>query len=258
MKYETHKVGPVTVSLIPSADNYIYLIEWTEGLAIVDPGTAREVIEEVRRRRRPVTHILATHHHGDHIAGIPAIKEATGATVVGPAGGGIPDLDQAVGEGDEVKVGPLVLEVLETPGHTLDHISFYAADPGLLWCGDTVFTGGCGRLFEGTPAQLWESIHRLAELPEETRLYCGHEYTEKNLRFALSIEPDNQAVKERLEAVRELRLTGRATIPSRIAEEKETNPFVRSSEPGVANALGMPDASAVEVFAELRRRRDRF
>jgi hydroxyacylglutathione hydrolase len=257
---ETHRVraGDVVVDLIPSGDNYIHLVGWGDGGLVVDPAEARPVEARLAAAGWRLGHILATHHHADHVAGIPALKASTGAEVLGPAGSGIAGLDRGVGEGDVLAIGPLRLEVLATPGHTTDHLSYHAASPGLLFCGDTLFGAGCGRLFECGPEVMWASLQRLAALPDETLVFCGHEYTVKNLQFAASILPDDAPIAARLaEAVATLR-AGHPTLPSTLALEKRTNPFLRSGEPAVATALDLEGAPAGVVFAALRRRRDRF
>ena len=206
-----------------------------------------------------LTHILVTHHHDDHIAAIPALKARYAPLVIGPAAdaGRIPDMAQGVREGDKVRVGSLEAVVIETPGHTVGHISFHFPSEQLLFAGDTLFALGCGRLLGGTPAQMWSSLSKLALLPDATSVYCGHEYTLSNARFALGVDPDNAALRQRAAEVEALRAKGAFTLPTTIGAEKATNPFLRAAEPGMAERLGMAGRPPVDVFAELRERKNR-
>lgn len=235
--------GPLTVIVLTAGyDNYVYLLEWDGGSAVVDPGDAGPVLACCRERGLEPSLILVTHGHGDHVAGIPAVQQAFDCEVVGPAG--VAGMDRVVGEGDAVQAGPASFAVLATPGHTREHISFYAADPGLLFCGDVMFVAGCGRIMGSEAGAMWRSLSRLSALPESTRIFCGHEYTEESLRFALGIEPDNAEVKARLEEVRELLAAGRPTVPSTIALELKTNVFLRARNEA--------------EFARRRKAKDRF
>lgn len=258
MKTESIECGPVVVDLIPSRDNYLYLVRWGEEALVVDPAEAEPVETALAATGARLTHILATHHHADHVAGIPALRSRTGAEVVGPLGSGIRGVDRGVGDGDCLGIGPLSFRVLATPGHTEDHLSYHDEAQALLWCGDILFGGGCGRLFECGPEVMWSSLQRLMELPDPTRVFCGHEYTVKNLEFGCSLLADDPALTARLAEARERRRDGRPTLPSTIGLEKCANVFLRSGEPAVAEAVGKPGAPAVEVFAALRLRRDRF
>ncbi|GGH32320.1 hydroxyacylglutathione hydrolase [Alsobacter metallidurans] len=206
-----------------------------------------------------LTHILVTHHHDDHIAGIPALKARSGARVIGPARDRdrIPGMDRGLDEGDTVIVGAMAATVIDTPGHTANHINFHFAGEKILFSGDTLFSLGCGRLFEGTPAQMWTSLQKLAALPDDTRVYCGHEYTLSNARFALTVDPDNAALRERAAEVEQLRAAGSFTLPTTIGREKATNPFLRAADPAVAAAVGMAGRTPLEVFTELRERKNR-
>lgn len=212
------------------SDNYIWLVHDAASgeSAVVDPGDAAPALAEAERRGWPIGQIWNTHWHGDHTGGNLAIKEATGARISGPAGR-IPGRDVELSEGAEVRIGAHVGRVIEVPGHTLDHIALIFDDERIAFVGDTLFAMGCGRLFEGTPAQMYRSLGRLAALPEDTRLYCAHEYTVDNARFAVHAEPHNQAVAERLERVESIRAAGGITVPTTVAQERETNPFVRST-----------------------------
>ena len=252
------------IELLPLlSDNYAYLLlDPAEGTAgVVDPGEAGPVLSAMRERGRDrLDLILCTHHHGDHVAGIPELKQAFGCRVVGPAreAARIPGLDQGVAEGDEVSFGGARLHVLETPGHTRGHVSLHDPDAAAVFCGDTLFALGCGRLLEGDAPTMWRSLAKLAVLPEATRVYCGHEYTQSNARFALSVDPDNTALTERAAEVDRTRAAGRPTVPSTIVEERATNPFLRVADLAIRARLGLEGAADEEVLGELRRRKDRF
>jgi len=211
-------------------DNYIWLVHDAASAetAVVDPGDAAPTLAEVQRRGWTIGQVWNTHWHGDHTGGNLAIKEATGARISGPAGR-IPGRDVELREGDEVRIGNHVGRVIEVPGHTLDHIAIIFDDERIAFVGDTLFAMGCGRLFEGTPAQMYRSLQQLAALPKDTRLYCAHEYTLANARFAAHAEPSNMAVAERLAKVEAMREAGEITVPTTVAQERETNPFVRST-----------------------------
>ena len=196
----------------------------------------------------------------DHIGGNAALKDRYGAKIVGPRAeiSRIAGLDRTVGEGDEVAVGTETARVFETPGHTSGHIVYWFETSKALFCGDTLFALGCGRLFEGTPAQMWDSLSKLRALPDDTRVYCGHEYTAGNAKFALTIEPDNAELAARAEEIAAARARGEPTIPSQLGLEKRTNPFLRADLPELQAAIGMPNSSTVTAFAEVRGRKDRF
>ena len=257
-------MGVLDVVLVPAlGDNYIYLLREPESgtVAVVDPGDADPVAAELDRRGWPLALIINTHHHGDHIAGNTELKRRFGAHVVGPRADAsrIRDLDRGVAEGDTIQIGDQAGMVIETPGHTSGHIAVHFAESRALFCGDALFAMGCGRLFEGTPAQMWESLLKLRALPGETRIYCGHEYTQKNAQFALTMEPDNAALRSRAQQVDRLRAQGSPTIPSLLAEELETNPFLRADMPQLRQAVGLGEgADPVAVFAEVRAGRNRF
>ena len=228
------------------SDNYIWLVHDGESgeTAVVDPGDPAPVLAEASRRGWTVRQIWNTHWHPDHTDGNLAIKEATSALISGPAQENIAGRDVSLGEGDSVRLGKHVGRVIEVPGHTLGHIALIFDEERVAFVGDTLFAMGCGRLFEGTPEQMYRSLQRLAELPEDTRLYCAHEYTLSNGRFAAHAEPGNDRVAERLAAVQTMRDAGEITVPTTVAEERETNPFVRSSN--------------VEEFARRRAAKDSF
>src|SRR3954451_1041714 len=215
------------------ADNYLWLVhDGPSGeTAVVDPGDAAPVLAEAERRGWRITQIWNTHWHPDHTGGNVAIKAATGASVTAPAAEAarIPTMDRGVGEGDRVTLGAIEAQVIEVPAHTAGHIAYYLPEEGTVFVGDTMFAMGCGRLFEGSAEQMYANLQRLAALPPETNVYCAHEYTASNGRFALTVEPDNQTLVSRMAAVDAARALGRATVPTTIALERETNPFVRAT-----------------------------
>ncbi|MHB2169398.1 hydroxyacylglutathione hydrolase [Alsobacter sp. R-9] len=232
----------------------------TGATATIDACEEAPIVAALDREGWKLTHILVTHHHDDHVAAVPALKKRYNAVVIGPAAdaGRIPDMDEGVREGDRVKVGALEARVIETPGHTAGHIAFHFPAEHLLFAGDTLFALGCGRLFEGSPADMWRSLGKLAALPDETVVYCGHEYTLSNARFALTVDPANFALQDRAAEVERLRQAGQFTLPTTIGLEKATNPFLRADDSQVRKAIGFEGRPAVEVFAELRERKNRF
>ena len=227
-------------------DNYFWLVhdEASGETAVVDPGDAAPVLAEADRRGWTITQVWNTHWHPDHTGGNVAIKEAAGARISGPAGENIPGRDVALSEGDEVRLGAHVGRVIEVPGHTLGHIALIFDQERVVFVGDTLFAMGCGRLFEGSPEQMYRSLQRLADLPQDARLYCAHEYTLSNARFAAHADPKNAAIADRLIAVKQLRKNGKITVPTSVAQERETNVFVRATD--------------VQEFARLRKEKDSF
>ncbi len=225
----------IQISALPAfTDNYIWLLQEPQSrrCAVVDPGDAAPVLAWLKQNPGwTLSDILVTHHHHDHVGGVEALKRVSGATVYGPAHETIPARDVALQDNQRISVLGWDFAVYAVPGHTLGHIAFY--HPGVLFCGDTLFAAGCGRLFEGTPAQMHASLQRLAALPADTRVYCTHEYTQSNLRFAQAVEPDNADIAERVENVNRLRARGEITLPSNLALEKRTNPFLRTAETSV-------------------------
>ena len=255
----------VNVITIPAlGDNLMYLVHYGEDDSfVVDPGDASSVLRILKKHGLSLRAILLTHHHWDHVAGAGELKRKTGCEVVAGEGRGSRDVDRMVEDGRILTMGDARIEVLATPGHTRISVCYYMQpssdiQKGLLWTGDTLFVGGCGRLFECSPQTMWDSLLRLASLPGDTLVYCGHDYTLENYEFALSIEPDNEMVKQRLDELRQAKRRGEQTVPSTIWQEKATNPFLRADAPELKAALGMTDARVVEVFAELRRRKDVF
>jgi hydroxyacylglutathione hydrolase len=244
-----------------ASDNFGVLLHdpATGATASIDACEEGPILRALEARGWRLTHILVTHHHDDHIAAIPALKQRFGAQVIGPRADAarIPGLDKGVREGDTVAVGSLEAKVYETPGHTSGHISFYFPKEKLLFAGDTLFSLGCGRLFEGSPFEMLDSLTKLAALPDDTALYCGHEYTLSNARFALTVDPGNAALKERAAEVERLRAANAFTLPSTIGREKATNPFLRSADPAIAATVGLDGHPPLDVFTELRARKNR-
>lgn len=229
-------------------DNYVYLIHEPDSgaTAVIDPAVSEPVLAVLAARHWRLSHILCTHHHGDHVGGNLDLKSATGALVVGAARdrARIPGLDIDVAEGDEVYIGQATAKVIETPGHTLAHICYWFEEDALLFCGDTLFSLGCGRLFEGTAHQMWDSFAKIRALPPRTRLCCAHEYTRSNARFALTVEPGNRDLAARAAEVERLAVQGIPTVPTTLGQELAVNPFLRAAD--------------VHEFAERRRRKDTF
>ena len=245
------------------SDNYVYLLHepGSGATAAIDPALADPVLERLDAKGWRLTHILNTHHHGDHTGGNLDLVRRTGCAVVGSARDShrIPGITAEVGEGDTFLLGGAAAVVLDVPGHTSGHIAFWFPDSHAVFCGDTLFSLGCGRLFEGSPGEMWASLKKLRDLPPDTKVFCAHEYTAANGRFARLVERDNQALAERLDQVEALRAKDLPTIPTTIAAERAANPFLRADMAALAKAVGMaPGAEPVKVFAELRRRKDVF
>jgi hydroxyacylglutathione hydrolase len=257
------RTDPSVLTVPAFKDNYLWLIHDGVDAAVVDPGDAGPILDALRAHGLTLTAILLTHHHADHIGGVARLLEHADVPVFGPRNDGIAAVTRPLGEGERFAVPGLALEmsVLEVPGHTLGHIAYVRETPGAHWlfCGDTLFGAGCGRLFEGTPDQMAASLAKLAALPDDTLVYCAHEYTLSNLGFAEALEPGNRALQMRVENDSKLRGTKLPTLPSNMAIEKATNPFLRTREPTIVDSLvraGRLEAAAgadpVAVFAALR------
>ncbi|WP_459616910.1 hydroxyacylglutathione hydrolase [Bordetella sp. 2513F-2] len=264
---ESHTPPAALLPLPAFTDNYIWAVLCGGQAAVVDPGQAGPVQDLLQARGLALRAILLTHHHADHVGGVDELVRATGATVYGPAGERLPRCDVPLAEGDRVALPELGLDmqVLDVPGHTAGHIAYHgrvAAAPEVLFCGDTLFMAGCGRLFEGTPAQMADSLAKLAALPPETLVCCAHEYTLANLRWALAVEPANRTLQQALQRVRQLREKEEPSLPSTIGQELRINPFLRTRQVEVAQAAaaraGRPLASPVDTFAVLREWKNEF
>lgn len=251
----------LSISPIPAfSDNYIWCITSGADAVLVDPGEAAPALAYLREHHLQLTAILVTHHHPDHVGGIGEIIEKCGdLPVIGPKSS-TSALNSIVADGDTVTVHGVEFTTIGVPGHTLDHVAYFCAENKLLFCGDTLFAGGCGRLFEGTPEQMLESLGRLQSLPVDTRVYCAHEYTLNNLRFALKAEPENADLQQRYRETEALRAADRITLPSTIDVEQKTNPFLRSAVPSlqrnIAREHDLDNYTQVEIFAALRAWKD--
>ncbi|MDD1623475.1 MAG: hydroxyacylglutathione hydrolase [Methylococcaceae bacterium] len=253
----------LTITQIPVlTDNYIYLINdpVSGETAVIDPALAQPVLDVLEKKGWRLTYILNTHHHWDHVGGNLELKQKTGCKIIAAQADRdrIPGIDRGVGEDDVISLGQHQARVISTPGHTLGHVVYHFAEDGALFCGDTLFVMGCGRLFEGTPEQMWNSLQKLKALPPSTRIYCTHEYTQTNGRFALSVEPDNRQLQEKMIEVKQLRTENKPTVPSTIEQEIATNPFFRADSISIQKTLGLESQSPVRVFTELRKRKDSF
>ena len=257
------------VPLPAFADNYIWMLQDGSHAIVVDPGEAKPVFDALARAHLQLAAILVTHHHADHTGGVAALREATGAKVFGPATETIPQPCTPLRQGDHADALGLRFEVIDIPGHTAGHIAFFlpagaaGIDTPLVFCGDTLFSGGCGRIFEGTPAQMLASLDALTALPDDTQVCCGHEYTLSNLRFAQAVEPDNADVTQYLAHCQAVRARGEPTLPSQLGTERRINPFLRSREATVHRAVRAraelsAAADEVEVFAALRQWKNDF
>jgi len=243
-------------------DNYGYLLHDSDSgqTAAIDTPDAVVILRELESKGWQLTHILNTHHHGDHAGGNLELRQRTGCQIIGPAADAarIPGIDRGVGDGDEIAFGAHTIEVFDTPGHTRGHIVYLLRRERIAFVGDTLFSLGCGRLFEGTAEQMWSSLQKIMAWPDDTRLYCAHEYTLANGRFAQTLEPGNAALVARIANVEVLRAASKPSVPSTLALEKQTNPFLRPDSSELRRVLGLADAPTVEVFARTRELKDAF
>ncbi|GAB5388194.1 MAG: hydroxyacylglutathione hydrolase [Alphaproteobacteria bacterium] len=258
-------MSTLKIEIIPAGtDNYIYLLKdrATGLLGVVDPGAAKPVIDAMDKiGADKLDLILLTHHHEDHIAGVEELQEKYGGTIAGPAADAhrMPPLDKALVEGDKIRIGESKGHVIETPGHTSGHISVWFKKDGSLFCGDTLFSIGCGRMFEGSPAEMYDSLQKLADLPDRTRIFCGHESTASNAAFAATGDPGNTRLAARMEAVEALMEDYHPTLPALMGDEKAINPFLRCDAPEIRAAVGLDESAAPEfVFGRLRSMKDEF
>jgi hydroxyacylglutathione hydrolase len=255
----------VSVVTIPAlGDNFIYLYRYDKNNALaVDPCDSSAVLNSLKEHNMNLTTILITHHHWDHTGGVSDLKKKTGCEVIGADKRRIPAIDRVVDDKHVLTIGNIEIHIIATPGHTNTSVCYYIPASNeneykILWTGDTLFAGGCGRIMECNAQTMFDSLLTLASLPDDTPVYCGHDYTLENYEFAQTIEPDNKAVKQRLQEIKQTIRAGGFTVPSTILQEKTTNIFLRSDTNEIKTVLKMPDAGAVDVFAELRRRKDVF
>ncbi|MCQ0093939.1 hydroxyacylglutathione hydrolase [Roseovarius sp. M141] len=254
---------PFEILTIPClSDNYAFLAHdaGSGATLCVDVPEAGPILRALTQKGWTLSHVLLTHHHADHVQGLGDLLAAHPATVIGAAADAhrLPSLDSAVAEGDTLQIGDQTGHVIDVPGHTIGHIAVHFPTSHAVFTADSLMALGCGRLFEGTPDQMWQSLSKLMEMPPETMIYSGHEYTMANAKFALTVDPGNSALISRSDAISAARDQGRATIPSTMAEELATNPFLRASDPAIRARLGLQDASDAAVFAEIRKRKDHF
>ncbi|MEX6633068.1 hydroxyacylglutathione hydrolase [Hyphococcus lacteus] len=254
---------PIEIRQIPClSDNYGYLVrDATSGLvASIDTPDPEAINQALESAGWKLTHILNTHHHYDHAGGNLALKEKWSCEIIGPRGEQekIPGIDRAVGNGDTVALGPTTASVLDTPGHTAGHVIYHFKGDDVAFVGDTIFAMGCGRLFEGTPDQMWASLQKISTMPPETKLYCAHEYTKANAAFALSVDPDNTALQHRAAEVDAMREKNIPTVPTTVGQELATNPFLRPDDGALQATIGLLGASTVDVFAKTRALKDSF
>ncbi len=254
---------PLEIVTIPClSDNYAYLAHNAASgqTALIDAPEAAPILKELGDRGWTLSHVLLTHHHWDHVDGLAKILERQPARVVGAAADAhrLPKLDLQVAEGDVFEIGGEPVHVLDVSGHTIGHVAYYLPDSAVVFTADSLMALGCGRLFEGTPSQMWTSLSKLAALPDDTLVCSGHEYTQSNAKFAITVDPDNAALRDRMADIDRARAAGKPTVPSRLSLEKATNPFLRADDPAILAHLGMKGADTASVFAEIRARKDRF
>ena len=257
VNYHLHMIPCLT-------DNYGFILADSTGRTVISIDTPDEkvITKFLEEKGWSLTHILNTHHHHDHVGGNIALKKKWGCQIFCSTydleNGRIPGADEAVRDGEDIQLGSFRIKVLDVPGHTVGHVAYYFPDQNRIFVGDTLFALGCGRLFEGTPEIMWESLDKIMQLPDETLVYCAHEYTKSNLEFALTIEPRNEDLKCRGAGVLALREKNLPTVPTTIAEEKKTNPFLRPHSDFIRDTIDMGDKTNIEVFAEVRKRKDSF
>lgn len=254
---------PIDIRQFPClSDNYGFLVHDREtgSTAAIDTPDAEAINRELDDAGWRLTHIFNTHWHPDHAGGNLALKKKWGCAIIGPKGEAakIPGIDQPAGEGDDIMLGASKAMVRETPGHTLGHIIYHFPDDGVAFVGDTIFAMGCGRLFEGTAEQMWSSLSMIADFPDDTKLYCAHEYTKANAAFALTVDPQNSTLKTRAAEVDALRAKNIPTVPTTVARERATNPFLRAADPALQAAINMAGAKPVDAFAKTRQLKDNF
>lgn len=238
-------------------DNFIYLLIWNSHALVIDPGDAKKVSSLLAKEHLQLKAILVTHYHSDHVGGNETLKRKTECDIIGPVDERIAGLDQSVDDGEELLFGPFTIEVLSTPGHTNPHVIYFFRDLHLLFSGDLLFGGGCGRIIEGTAEEMWTSLKKVMALPNDTLIYSGHDYTEKNLEFAYQLEPENIDIKLRLEKIIASRKGEKLQPPSTLEEEKKTNPFLRVHLQSIKDAVHLPNGSPLEVFTRLREMKDK-
>jgi hydroxyacylglutathione hydrolase len=243
------------------SDNYAVLLHdsGANRTACIDAPDAEAILQRLHAKGWRLDDLLITHHHGDHTGGVLALKKETGCTVIGPKAEAdrIPGIDRGVSEGDKIPFGSFEIDVIATPGHTLGHVAYWISQAGVVFVGDTLFSMGSGRVFEGNAEMMWKSLKKLMGLPRDTEIYCGHEYTAANARFALGLEPENAALRARAEEVDRLRAAGKPTLPTRLDKELETNPFLRVADTAIRQKVGLPLAPDWKVFAEIRERKNK-
>ncbi|MBE2275683.1 MAG: hydroxyacylglutathione hydrolase [Rhodobacteraceae bacterium] len=254
---------PLELVTVPCRrDNFAYLLHdaASGATALIDAPEAEPILAALQARGWTLGQILITHHHDDHIAGVEALRTATGARVLGAAADRhrLPPLDRAVAEGDRVAIGPEEAVVIDVPGHTRGHVAYHLPQSALVFTADSLMAAGCGRLFEGTAEEMWQSLQKLASLPRQTQVCSGHDYLDSNLRFALSLEPGRAEIISRQAEVERMRREGRLPMPWSLDEEQRTNPFLRAADPALKAAMGMAGAPDVAVFAAIRAAKDRF
>ncbi len=254
---------PLEIVTIPClSDNYAFLAHDAESgeTALIDAPEAAPILKILSDKGWALTHVLLTHHHWDHVDGLADLLAKHPAKVIGAAADAyrLPPLDQQVSEGDSFQIGGEPVEVIDVSGHTIGHVAFYMPKSQAVFTADSLMALGCGRLFEGTGPQMWASLSKLAALPDETIVYSGHEYTQSNAKFAITVDPENDALRKRFDDIEQTRAVGNPTVPSSLALEKATNPFLRAADPAIQAHLGMENADPAEVFTEIRSRKDRF